>query len=148
MNLKLLKSIKVMLYTMMLGMAYLFWTPIKYGKDPDFRPYINAVKKLSKGNLSAKGLHIHYTNFRPKALGTCFTWRNEILINKKHWQKMTHYDRILLMAHEITHCQKGIKHLNGLTYWGCAKHYMHWQDTGMWCNRIRFKEYVKQMQEI
>lgn len=143
-----LSKVKFMLYTMLIGMVYLFYTPIEYGKDPDFIPYINTVKKLSNGNLSAKGLHIHYTNFRPKALGTCFTWRNEILINKKHWQKMTHYDRILLMAHEITHCQKGIKHLNGLTYWGCAKHYMHWQDTGNWCNRIRFKEYVKQMQEI
>lgn len=148
MNLKLLRNIRIMLYAMMLGMTYLFWTPIEYGKHPDFRPYIKEIKKLSKGNLSAKGLHIHYTNFRPKALGTCYSWRNEILINKKHWQNMTEYDKILLLAHEITHCQKGIKHIDGLTYWGCARHYMYFKDTGKWCNRNRFKHYVKQMQEI
>lgn len=143
-----LSKVKFMLYTMMISMVYLFYTPLEYGKHPDFRPYINKVKELSKGNLSAKGLHISYTNFSPKLLGTCFTWRNEILINKKHWQNMNHYDRVLLIAHEIAHCQKNIKHINGLDYWGCAKHFMHYQDKGMWCNRTRFKEYVKQMQEI
>lgn len=137
-----------MVYITALVITSLFWIPTKRGVDPDFKPYLQKVKILSKGNLHGKGLHINYTNTRPKALGTCYTWRNEILINKKHWQTMTEYDRIQLIAHEVTHCQKGIKHIDGLTAWGCAKHYMHWQDTGEWCNRDRFLEYVKQMQEI
>ncbi len=137
-----------MLYLVMTSMMYLFYTPLEYGRHKDFKPYIKEVRRLSKGNLSGKKISMNYTEYRPNALGTCLPWRNEIIINKKHWQTMSHYDRILLIAHEIAHCEKGIKHINGLEFWGCAKHFMHHQDTGKWCNRTRFREYVKQMQEI
>lgn len=142
------KRIRYMLYAVLTGMIVLFYVPIERGIDKDLKPYVENVYKVSKGNLNGRKLHIGFTKFRENQLGTCFPWRDQITINKKHWQDMNHYDRILLIAHEIAHCQKGIKHIDGLTYWGCAKHFMHYQDTGKWCNRTRFKEYVKQMQEI
>lgn len=139
---------RVILYLTLVLISFVSVLPSKHGVDLELKDYAKEVKRLSNGNLNAKGLHINFTDKYPKELGSCYFWRSEILINFKHWQKMNYYDKIALMAHEIAHCQKDLDHINGLDNWGCAKHFMHYAGTGKWCNRIRFKRYVKQMQEI
>lgn len=151
MNLKKLPIIKIMgsLLLLVISIAsYVTFFPIKKGISPDLKYYVKEVKKLSNNNLNGNSLSINFGKQKEKVLATCYFLRNEIIINEKSWNKLTYYGKILLMAHEIAHCKKRVGHMNKLDKWGCADHFMHYSDTGSWCNYYNFKRYVKQMKEI
>lgn len=134
-----------------LSITLLLWytsTPTKKGIDQNLIVYLEKVQSLSQGNLKYEGLSINFTDLEKGTQGTCYFWRKEILIDRKVFKRLDFYGRILLLAHEITHCQKKIDHINGLDYWGCAAHYMHFSDSGKWCNKYKFKTYVEQMKRI
>lgn len=146
----LLKSKNMNFIIVSLITATFFWynMPVKVGIDPKIKPYLIDMQMLSKNNLRYKGLNINYSNLKSNTLGTCSFYKKEILINKKRFSTMSYYDKILLLAHEVAHCQKGIGHINKLDKKGCPEHFMHYSDFGSWCNRINFKKYVKQMKRI
>ena len=115
--------------------------------DPKLQPYFDEVKELSNGNLSG----IKRAGFEEdddKILASCYYNIEEIRVNPKNWEKLNHKDRLLTIAHEVGHCIKKCKHIDGVDYWGCAKHFMYYQDTGKWCNRINWDQYVKQMKNL
>jgi hypothetical protein len=110
-------------------------------------PYINQVYLLSKGNLDGRNVNINFVSDKSNVLGTCYWWRNEITISEYHWKRLDYYGKISLIAHELGHCKKQLEHING-TKWGCAEHFMHYKETGFWCNRKYFVKYLKQMKDV
>lgn len=146
----LLKSKNMNFIIMSIIAASFLWykVPTKIGIDSTIEPYLKDVRKFSNNNLNYRGLHVNYSNLKSNTLGTCFFYRKEILINKNKFSTMNYYDKILLLAHEITHCQKKKGHINKLDKKGCPAHFMHYSDFGSWCNRVNFKKYVKQMKRI
>lgn len=127
---------------------FIYSIPKKYGIDKEIKPYIDNVYELSKKNLDGRNLHVNFLDLKDGVMGVCYFFKNEIHINKKIWNRLGKNDRILLIAHEVAHCAKGIDHINETDELGCGKHFMHFQDTGKWCNKLKFKEYIKQMKEI
>lgn len=137
-----------MLLAILVGCVLYNTIPRNFGIEKNLKNYVNIIKQISNGNLDGNNLHINFGQQGDKILGTCYYYRKEIILDKKKWNLMSYNGKILLLAHEIAHCQKKIKHINGLDKWGCALHFMHWQDTGYFCNKYKFKQYVRQMKEI
>lgn len=122
--------------------------PRNKGIEKSILPYVLEVDYLSNGNLDGTKLNINFGKLQNHILGTCFLLRNEIIINKKKWKSLDYKGKILLIAHEIGHCSKKKSHINGIDRYGCAKHFMHYSTTGKWCDRYKYKDYIKQMKEL
>lgn len=143
------RSFKVYVYGALIFIIGLFVTPKKFGVDPEFNKYVKMIEVLSHGNLRPVE-NINFGKTKGNAIGTCRDTfiAKEITIDKKYWTKSTYYDRIILLAHEIAHCYKGVRHNDGLMSDFCAISFMNSYDMGSHCNKKHFKRYVKEMQEI
>lgn len=124
------------------------FVPLKSGIESSLMFYVLKTKELSDGNLDGTNLNINFGKQEKNILATCYLFREEIVINKKSWSKLDYHGKILLIAHEIAHCSKKIGHINKVDSWGCADNFMHYKDTGIWCNKYNFRKYVKQMKGI
>lgn len=117
----------------------------------ELQPYVDDVAVLSEGNL--KGFtHIGLSDFvEDGVLGYCFKPKTKALryisINKKLWKDLLYHDRIMLIAHEISHCLRDAEHVDG--YRGfCPINFMNSYDGGSWCNKELFDMYVEQMKVV
>jgi hypothetical protein len=151
MNLKKLPIRRIMLLLAIFAITFsgfVTFVPLKSGIESSLMYYVLKTKEISNNNLDGTNLNINFGSQKDGVLATCYFFREEVVINKKSWNKLDYRGRILLMAHEIAHCQKKIGHINKVDEWGCADNFMHYKDTGIWCNYYNFKKYVKQMKEI
>ena len=135
-----------------LGTVLLFqllgFVPKYDGKiDPKLKPYVTAVKNLSKGNLvPIAGMGFGHTE--ENELAFCFTGTDEITVNEKAWKRLNYQRRVTLIAHEIAHCSCGQKHIDDIGLDACYKSFMSPSDTGARCTKKMFDQYVKEMQEM
>lgn len=151
MNLKKLPSKRIMLLLAIFAItfgSFITFIPLKSGIESSLLLYVIKTKEISNSNLDGTNLNINFGKQEENVLATCYFYRKEIIVNKNSWNKLNYNDRILLIAHEIAHCQKQVKHINKVDEWGCADNFMHYRDTGSWCNYYNFKKYAKQMKEI
>jgi hypothetical protein len=138
----------MILLLLLIGVTVHYSIPEQRGIDPGLVTYLDHVVDLSDGNLQYKDLHIHYKDLPKSVAGRCYPLRKEIFIDKKFFKRTGYYGKILLLAHEISHCHKYSNHITGLDKWGCSLHYMDTKFRGRWCDRINFKRYVEQMKRI
>lgn len=142
------KRIRICMNLLYFCIGIILFCPKYSSIDKEFKPYVEAVKYFSKGNLGHKTYRMGFSNENNKVLGRCYHINNTIEINKKHWTSLSKWSKVMLIAHEIVHCECGHGH-NDETYWdGCPKSLMDSLDGGEYCNRRYQKEYIKEMQTI
>lgn len=114
--------------------------------------YASFVEKASEGALSiTRGDSIGFVEhiFRD-VIGSCnflplsLSW--EIDIRQDFWRYIDTNQRILLVAHEIKHCQCFVLfHDDELLDDGCAKSFMTTNLQEAYCSRKHFTRYIEEM---
>lgn len=124
--------------------------PAHFNVDPKIQPYVNEIIKLSKGNLGKKIKRIgFYTVKKENApLAICNTMTNTISVNDVYWKYLSEWSKIMLIVHEIIHCECYIEHIIGLGEDFCPISIMHPYDGGDECNIRHKSKYIKEMQTI
>lgn len=136
------------MYVLIIFVSIVLFVPKHSGVDKEIKPYLKEIISLSKGNLGKNTNRAGFFKKDNKVLGTCNMRTDDISLNRKHWKKLSKWDRIMLLAHEVIHCECGIEHFTELYWDGCPKSIMHTHDGGIYCNRRYKKEYIKEMQTI
>lgn len=139
-------SIRV-IYTLAITIGIILNLPRFTDVDPKLEPYRQEVLFLTEGKLG------HFTkigfdkNIGENTLGNCrrALFGNDIGINPRLWRTISHQEKIVILAHELLHCEKDVDHVEGYGMDGfCPKHIMHPQSGGYWCIKSYFDEYMEQ----
>jgi hypothetical protein len=128
--------------------AVLSQVPTVYGVDPELKSYVTTIKEMTDnviGNLdkiTIRGLPGDTAGICRKSTAT-----KEVVINRLAWQKFTYYDKLVLLMHELLHCEKNAVHINGTDNFYCPNHIMNERMGSSTCNKYRIQKYIKQVME-
>lgn len=132
----------------LLGLLTYSTLPTFIAIDPKVASYVQEIGILSNGNLGSSVRGIGFMTFADSnVLGRCRPLWKEIQLSETYWNNSEYKERIILLAHEIAHCEKRIGHING-QYKGCPDHFMSSHDGGFFCNNKYWYKYIKQMKEL
>ena len=125
-------------------------TPKHEKIDHDLEFYVDMVYELTDGTLGGKIERMGFDKeLDNKILGTCYHLTDEISIHPENWKSLSEKERILLVAHEIAHCECKQEHVESKSEksW-CPEHFMAPTAGGAYCSRIHFDKYIKQMKKV
>lgn len=136
------------MYVIFIFISIVVFVPKYNGIHKEIKPYIQEIKEISRGNLGTKTSRVGFFKKNNKVLGTCNMTTGDISINKKHWKKLSKWSKIMLLAHEIIHCECKLGHITALKWDSCPESIMHTHDGGEYCNDRYKKQYIEEMQTI
>jgi hypothetical protein len=115
--------------------------------DPIIKPYVETLSKLTKGNIGS----YHAIGFsdinRPRVLANCrITLLNsDITFDRESWEESSVKKRLLILAHELIHCEKGQGHKSEKEdKKGCPLYLMSPIIGSEYCIANNFYKYIKQ----
>lgn len=139
--------LRVALYSFIALVYLAVLTPMYHSVDPDLKPYFDDLAEISHGNLEGT----ERAGFIPKHdkfAGRCYLVHSEIQINKEYWGRIPYINKMLLLAHEVAHCEKGCDHTNEVDELGCPESIMHYQTINSVCIKLNLKKYIEEMRTI
>lgn len=140
--------IRIFMCLFLIFIVSITFIPQHLNIDPEFKEFVKVVRHLSNDNLGKNTKRIGFIEEDSSVLGRCNPITNTISINKKHWYTLSKWSKVMLITHEIIHCECKIGHIKGIRWDGCPKSIMYPRDGGEYCNdRYRF-EYAKEIQTI
>jgi hypothetical protein len=142
------KKLRIIMYLFILFVGLINLVPQHLDIDNELKPYINKVIKLSKKNLGTTIKRVGFFSKESKVLGRCYLVNKTISINKLHWKFLSEWSKIMLIAHELIHCECRKGHTSGRRWDDCPISIMHPTDGGDYCNKRYKKQYIKEMQNI
>jgi hypothetical protein len=131
------------------------------GIDPELEDPLAMVYLVSNGTLSRTIKHVGFFKEETeeedgyKVIGTCswFTnWDNialipQIQLHRETWGRYTNTQKIILLAHELYHCECDGDHKDEYFEDGCQAHYMHSYMPSKSCINDHWEEYSKQIKK-
>lgn len=142
------KEVKVALLVTLFAFNVILFTPEPAYVPEELTHYVNEVYRLSGENLDGRNLNYRFIRNQGAVLGSCNLALGAVEIGRDSWDYMTERERIILIAHEVTHCVKYMDHIILDFSNGCRGHYMDEYMTSKHCIYRDFYKYVKQMREI
>lgn len=140
-----------MLLLFLLGTFIAVSSPPKFGVEKEIQPILEDVVRLSKGNIQGT-VPIHWGDIDTEDkdyLGMCYhRIINYIRIDKKDFEKLNRKSKVILLAHELGHCECGSSHINGYSKDGCPLHFMNRVAPDRSCIRKHWRKYISQTRKI
>lgn len=117
--------------------------------DPKLQTYVDSVKYYTNGKLGNFTRIGFDKNLTDPVLGNCRStlFFNDVGINKKLWTTLSFHEKIVLLAHELLHCEKDVDHKPGYDKIGCPIHIMNPSSGGAYCSKANFDRYMDQAME-
>lgn len=145
---RITRVIRLFMYLFILFVGLVVFVPPHLDVDKEIKPYVDEIIKLSDGNLGKKIKRIGFIQENSKVLGRCYMTNKTISINKKYWKSLSKWSKIMLVAHELIHCECNVKHIPGLRWDDCPVSIMYPSDGGEYCNARYRSEYIREMKTI
>lgn len=116
---------------------------------PELEKYRKKVMHLSNGKLGDDTRIGFIDRIDSSVLGRCILTLKkfdfEIDIVKEFWYDLGQSRRILLIAHELMHCQCDVFHTKGKLKDGCPRSFMNPYLPDEHCSIVHFDRYVDEM---
>jgi hypothetical protein len=121
---------------------------------PRLEPYVSQIKGMSKGRLGSQVTRMGFGTLKTRkggqvVIGRCeFLYMNgfQIIINESSWDDLTSDEKLLLIAHELYHCECNARgHNDHKDELSCPKFYMNSSIPNMHCIRNNFDSYMSQI---
>lgn len=123
-------------------------TPNSFESNPVLEAYVKKVERLSKGNIKSN-IQINFADLNTPVIGTCYqTAIRYIEIDKEAFDVFTEKKRLLVIAHELAHCQCNYDHIEILDSNSCPYHFMYPATPSFECLYKNWNRYVRQMKEL
>lgn len=120
--------------------------------DPKLQEYVDIINALSNGKLGHNKIKLGFFSSKKYTtlIGACkFSLNNleyEIDISSRYWRTAGYRSKLLLVAHELVHCECGhFKHNNDKFLDGCPISVMHESSILYDCRKKHFKHYLKEI---
>ena len=121
--------------------------------EQELREMANYIYDYSDGKMGNPLIPITFLDLSEEeadqgeeVVGQCrLGWNTEIVISKKYWDNVNTMSRMLLIAHELAHCECDLDHLDDEYKDGCPKHYLNSTTINYYCRNKYKEEYLKQI---
>lgn len=129
----------------------------QFVKVPELEVYRDVIAEISDNNLGVENTNLYFAKDIENedetkiTLATCtrfdfnFLGNNFIEINERYWYSLTEVQRVVLLSHELLHCDCDKGHINDLLEDGCESSIMHEYAPDLSCIN---KHFVRYMTEI
>lgn len=117
--------------------------------DPEFEPFIEEFENLSGEKVT---LPVGFGKLDPKYAGVCYrslsngtpiqSW---IIIDKEYWFKITWYQQVNLIFHELGHCVLNRDHVKSDSVSRCPTSFMYEQIMSTQCIQDHYEEYLREL---
>ncbi len=90
--------------------------------NPAFRPYVDVFEFHYKQKVISG---IEFRELEDTAVGTCYFKTDSIAVDPTYWKYANETERLILILHELGHCDLRRLHIEGKFEDGCPQSLMH-----------------------
>jgi hypothetical protein len=119
--------------------------PANFTTDETFVPYIQEFEKHYQG--STANIPIGFADLASTYAGVCYRSGGHayIKIDKAYWPKMSEYQKLNLIFHELGHCALNRGHTEVSGVLECPTSFMHPQVMSTGCIARYLEDYIKEL---
>lgn len=148
---------RTLFYLTVVLLAVSCFKKFQFVKVPELEIYRTFIQDLSKDKLGVKGTNLYFVDDIENkkedevTLATCTRYDFKILgdnyieINKKSWQKLNEEQRVLLVSHELLHCDCDMEHNDTILNDGCPSSISHSHAPDLYCIKAHFVRYFDEI---
>lgn len=121
-----------------------------FSTDPTFEPYIQEFE--AHYNRSTADIPIAFDDLDPSVAGVCYRSYVAgsvrfayIKIDRNYWPKMSEYQKLNLIFHELGHCALNRDHVKSDSVRVCPTSFMYEQVLDTSCIRSNINSYIQEM---
>jgi len=135
--LKHVSLIRILFYLTIIILAVSCSKKFQFKKVQELENYRDVIERITKGKLGLKGTNLYFVddlkndNDFETTLATCYSYEvkfigdNYIEFSKTAWQRLNNIQRLVLMSHELLHCDCNMDHKDDILEDGCPASVMH-----------------------
>lgn len=117
------------------------------GVQEELKPLAQELSEISNGRLILGNARFGKV-IGKNVLAQCNLLYKTITIDEVKFKKLSHKNKLIVLAHEYEHCHFNKRHVEN---WGsgfCPSSYMYPSNVGKWCSENYWNVYVKEMRGL